>query len=483
MKTIIALLCLLMIPVLPVEGAEIIQEKNTIMGCHFRIEGEINRGDGERIETFIQNFDNDVFYTGEGARLSNKYGSSHFKRICLNSPGGSLSEAIIIAKAIYGEWGTAVSANNTCESACSLIFMAGSFAPEDDRGIIANRILHPLGRLGFHAPKLTIEEGNYSAGTVSKAYNIALQGIWQIYDISGFIKFPPSLIGEMIATPPDEMLYVETIGQTARWQIMIAPTIHPRKLTKLAVINACNNHYLYVSEIISLNGFYSRSHKTQYDTSELKIKKSDYGKVAFMGGFGQEAASECKLNFYDTTDDHRQIPTKSIGWVSIGENIGTEINSGHFFGPSTKITSLARQNDLTLENIDVYTRSEDIRISTGRCYVFSAGLIIDNDPCTQVKEIRYRKDAKALSSFVWPSGAKTILESKLPESYDYKINGIKTETEIIQSWSRKHRYHPIFKKRAEQDKIADWETLCWLNPSTLNRFCFQKYFSQPRKFR
>jgi hypothetical protein len=193
MRTFIALLCLLMIQIPPVEGAEIIQEKNTVMGCHFRIEGEIKRGDGERIEAFIRNFDNDVFYIGEGARLSNRYGAWHYKRICLNSPGGSLSETIIIAKAIYGVWGTAVSANNTCESACSLIFMAGSFAPEDDRGIIASRILHPRGRLGFHAPSLIIEEGNYSAGTVSRAYNVALQGIWQIYDISGFIKFHPHL--------------------------------------------------------------------------------------------------------------------------------------------------------------------------------------------------------------------------------------------------------------------------------------------------
>ena len=483
MRTIIALLCLLMVPVLPVKGAEIIQEKNTIMGCHFRIEGEIKRGDGARIEAFVRNFDYSVFYTGEYSRFSTKSGVSHFKRICLNSPGGPLSEAIVIAKAIFGKWGTAVSANTTCESACSLIFMAGSFLPEDDRGIIADRVLHPLGRLGFHAPKLTIEEGNYSADTVSKAYNIALQGIWQIYDISGFIKFPPSLIGEMIATPPYDMLYVESVGQAARWQITIAPVVHARELTKLAVINACNNHYLYLSEIISLNGYYTRSHETRYDISEVNIKNSDYGKIAILGGFGQEAAGECKLNYYDITDDNRQIPTMSVGWVSIDNGIGIDINSGVLFGPSTKITSLARQNDLTLENIDVYERSKDIRISTGRCYVFSDRSIIDNDPCTEVKEIRYQKVGKVKSSFIWPSGAKTILESKLPESYDYKINGIKTKSEFIGTYTRKHKFYGLFKKRAEQENIADWESNCWINPSTLNRFCFQKYFLQPSKFR
>ena len=70
MRTIIALLCLVMIPVLPVEGAEIVQEKNTIMGCHFRIEGEIIRGDGARIEAFVRNFDYSVFYTGEYSKFS-----------------------------------------------------------------------------------------------------------------------------------------------------------------------------------------------------------------------------------------------------------------------------------------------------------------------------------------------------------------------------------------------------------------------------
>ena len=483
MRKIVTLLCLLLIQIQSVESAEIIQEQNTAMGCHFRIEGEIKRGDGARIENFVRNFNYDVFYSGKLSKLSNEYGSSHFKRICLNSPGGSLSEAIVIAKAIYGKWGTAVSANTTCESACSLIFMAGSFAPEDDRGIIADRILHPLGRLGFHAPKLTIEEGNYSAGTVSKAYNIALQGIWQIYDISGFIKFPPSLIGEMIATPPEEMLYVETMGQAARWQITIAPVIHARELTKLAVINACNNHYLYLSEIISLNGFYTRSHQTRYDVSELSIKNSDYGKVATLGGFGQEAASKCKLNFYDTTDGNRQIPTKSIGWVSMDEGVGIDINSGVLFGPSTKITALTRQNDFTIEKVDVIDLSEDIRLSNGRCYVFSAGSIIDSDQCTQVKEIRFQKSAEVKSSFIWPSGSKTILESNLDDVDIFKINGIKTNSEFVGTYTRNHKLYGTFKNAAEQENVADWESNCWLNPSTQNRFCFQRYYLRPRKFR
>ncbi len=246
-------------------AAELSYTRDRVMGCYVSLDGQIENGDVEKFKPFLaaalQSFRKLPTYDSNLGHPDAVYS----QRICLNSPGGSLPEGIRIAKLIYGEWGTAVARGKTCESACSVVFMAGSRSPEDDRGIIADRTIHPLARLGFHAPSLGIAEGSYSADVVSKAYAVALAGMGQLYDIAGFIKFPASLIGEMIATPPDQMMYIDTIGQAARWYIGVGPTVSPSGMPALAVINTCNNHYLFGVEAITLNGFYSRDHKVQYN--------------------------------------------------------------------------------------------------------------------------------------------------------------------------------------------------------------------------
>ena len=445
-------------------------ESNRTMGCAVSLTGMIQKGDAARFADFVEHAKQE---------LENASG-----RICLNSPGGSLSEAIKIARLIYSDWGTAVGANHVCESACSIIFMAGSSAPADDRGVIADRVLHPLGKLGFHAPSLVIGEGNYSSTTVSNAYNVALRGMGQLYDISGFIKFPPSLIGEMIATPPQKMMYIKTVGQASRWHIGVAPTVGISDLNRLAVINVCNNHYLFVSEAITLNGFYTRDHKIAYGFAEPKIERKSNITSASLEGFGQEAASVCGMSLFKSSANNDQNPTDRVGWVSIGDEVGVEYNFSQLFGPSTPIASLARENDLRIENINLIDRSKDIRSSSGRCIIFSGGKTLDNDPCHQISQIKFKnKSAYAITNYLWPSGAKTVVESEIPQSFKAKLNGVDTQVETIESWDRKAKLRGYFIKQAARDQAADWFAECWPNPATNNKFCYQQYFNQTFKFR
>lgn len=467
-------------------SAEISYQQDPIMGCFITLKGEIRKGDAEKFDIF-QTKANEVFssLTPEGFSVGHNNDIKIKKRLCLESPGGSLSEAVKIAKIIYGNWGTAVGKGKTCESACSVIFMAGSVSPEDDRGTIAQRILHPLGRLGFHAPSLRIAEGEYSANTVSKAYDIALKGIGQIYAIAGYIKFPPSLIGEMIATPPNEMLYIETIGQAARWHITVAPSVDVLKVEDLAVINACNNHYLFKAEIIELNGLYTRNHKIYYDYAEPEIENNGEDIDATLDGFDQEAASICRLSIQSFELKEPPLPTNFLGWVGIGEDGGgVEIYPSLFFGPSTNIASLAKVNDSISEKIEVKSLSKDVRKSEGRCYVFSGRKLVDSEPCSEIKEFQFQRPVYVLTNFIWPSGGKTVLEASGSEGFDGNtINGVETEIQIIDKHEIKHKYFGTLNQQAALDKIVDWEANCWDNSATDKTFCFQQYFQESHKFR
>ncbi len=471
---------------LKAKGAELSYQQDPIMGCFLTLKGEIKKGDASTIGLRLTQAQ-EVFSSSTPLTFSLGYNNDVRikKRICLDSPGGSLSEAIKIAKLIYTNWGTAVGKGNICESACSVIFMAGSVSPEDDRGPIAQRILHPMGKLGFHAPSLQISEGEYSAESVSNAYNIALKGIGQIYDIAGFIKFPSSLIGEMIATPPGNMMYIETVGQAARWNITIAPSVSINRIDQLAVINACNNHYLLVSEMISLNGMYTRSHKIYYDNATPEIKQVNGEISAAMDGFGQEAASICRLSLPRFNIKGPPLPTNFLGWVSIGENSsGVELYPSLFFGPSTPIASLARRDDNQLEKIEITSLSKDVRTSQGRCYVFSGRDAIDNEPCNEITEYRYQNPIYILTSYIWPSGGKTVLEVTGSEwENGSKINGTKTKRQSVSKYEQNNKFYAVLRKQAEHDNIPDWSAGCWNNSTTGKTFCYQEYFQEFEKFR
>lgn len=87
-------------------------------GCQIIINGVIANGDFDKIRSI---FDTGITFDPSGGEIG---ASGPF--ICMDSPGGSLSEAIKIAAFIKDRSMTVVLPNARCESACSIIFMAGS---------------------------------------------------------------------------------------------------------------------------------------------------------------------------------------------------------------------------------------------------------------------------------------------------------------------------------------------------------------------
>lgn len=192
------------------DAATIKPYSDAVMGCTIQVSGTLIEGDAER---FTQ-------LAGEPTYDE--------RRVCLDSKGGSFLEGIRLARAIMNAgFGTAIAEGSICESACAVAFMAGRRRSIEESPGRA-RILHPKGLLGFHAPGIVFEDRSFSREEIDKAYRIATLAVSQIVELSASFEydFPDSLLTAMLGTDPSEMLYIESVGDAARWRIDVAPAAY-----------------------------------------------------------------------------------------------------------------------------------------------------------------------------------------------------------------------------------------------------------------
>src|SRR5690606_25617211 len=92
-----------------------------------------------------------------------------------------------------------------------------------------SRYLHVRGSLGFHGPYLNLtDDRNYTSEEMRAA------SVFQNKIISDFIRFasdhsytsygpaiPMSLIGDMLAHGPNELVFADTVERIARWGITL----------------------------------------------------------------------------------------------------------------------------------------------------------------------------------------------------------------------------------------------------------------------
>lgn len=184
-----------------------------VMGCDILVSGEIELGDAEKLSKVIANISDDhsIFPVG--------------RRVCFNSAGGNMAEALAIAEVIArSQRGTAVAERHECKSACALAFMAGWYTL-DYRVSRPDRVIHPTGALGFHSPRLQVPDDRFSKEEVEKAFRIAISTISEVSRLrsQGTLHIPESLIFEMLQTPYSQMKFVQTVEEASRWKISIAP--------------------------------------------------------------------------------------------------------------------------------------------------------------------------------------------------------------------------------------------------------------------
>jgi hypothetical protein len=124
--------------------------------------------------------------------------------------------------------------------------------------------------------------------------------------------------------------------------------------------------------------------------------------------------------------------------------------------------------------IDAQTRTRQQHLS-GRCIVLKGTTISDNDPCTVSRIARLGDDLRysQIDTFIWPSGAKTVVETGANdgEKLKYRLNGIDTERDNVY-WETGIPQRNVIVKIANRMGKKDPMILCWPNPSSGNRFCF-----------
>lgn len=458
-----------------VTSAELIPIDDQITKCKYRLTGVINRLDSDKIKKhfalkigysnpddwkvdFTPGF-NDAL---SNSRAANRFSIKNTQRICLDSPGGSFLEALNIAKIIHAlNWGTIVPKNATCESACALIFLAGSFFTEGE-SVVADRHIHATAKLGFHAPSLLLPESTdqlFDREVVMKAYKVAIQSMAVIQQGVELLNLRSSLLAQMLITSPDEMFYIDTIEKAQRWHIGVYGTQIPSSIGGYQMQLACDAaiESLFDDQKLYQSTDTSEPISDDYDRrGELSFKrKGNTGSYNYNGvrtGYLGEAVSECKFSYSVEQGADVLSPGYMPGSVEFSdENLQVDIGPHFLFSPKSKLAMYARVDDRRYEAIsfeDTSTSTLSTNAKSGMCRVITGRRIVDAEECIQTLE-------RNAVVHTWPSGSRTVIASL---NGRLTVNG--SRAQLLQDGSSGKNKHL---------------GRCYLNRRTQNIFCFYDY--------
>lgn len=159
------------------------------------VRGEIKQGDAARFPKWVT----DNIKTGD-----------KIAGVSLDSPGGSVREALLLAHGVKGtEVPTIVGPGETCVSACFVIFAAGK-----------KRFASKKAHIGVHSVVIKGEGENLDAkgGTLDLARTATEE-----------FSVPPSIVGRMVATPPDKVYWLNRsdLAEMGVQMIDDKPTVQP----------------------------------------------------------------------------------------------------------------------------------------------------------------------------------------------------------------------------------------------------------------
>lgn len=406
------------------------------------IAGQINKSFGKRIdgETYIidtsiacTHLFSGVFQQGDAQKIIDAKPSL----LCLNSKGGSLIEALKLTKHMKtNPIATKIRADAHCESACALVFMAGMFRPHESDGPMKWRVLNPDGKLGFHAPSLRIKAGAYDEAGVSKAYQVAMLSISKIVhdlvnrggEAGSALAF--SLLGDMLKTPANTMMYVETVDQAGRWKIEVGPINAPSVPSTAQLANICGNGYSWGRDESSvqlyneLDGSTDEKNGWSSWQNPKVIGENEYSGTIIVN---EMSGDGCEI----TINSSQDYPSINLKYFYGGPIEFTDLM---YFEPNLKLTALTQPTSHIL----------NIGIEYGKCIVRKNGNIIDQENCDEKGTM---EDGVKSYLYTWPSGSKTQFEMS---ANIVRING-----------------NDVY------DFVETKTSKCGTNPNSGNSFCFE----------
>lgn len=184
--------------------------------CAVTLTGEIAEGDTARLDEITLEPPASWALPDDG----------QWKTICLDSPGGSFTEAMALGRYFTTrQIGTVVDENATCTDACALAFLFGTAAQGPNRAV-THRRLHIDGTLGFRQPALT-----ETTGSVAQMIDFyALAAMSRPDAARPFLD--ADLAAAMPAQDAPEPYLIDTVNKAGRWDIAVtgfkAPALSDR---------------------------------------------------------------------------------------------------------------------------------------------------------------------------------------------------------------------------------------------------------------
>jgi len=207
-----------------------------ISGCDYMFTGPVEEGDAQSIEEMIPA----------------KYDGS---RLCLDSPGGSFVEGLRMFHTIWNKDSvtTYVRSGDGCHSACAIAFLGGSHVIGTGAIRFRKAVIEPGARLGFHAPRLVLDEANdHTSQEVEDAYAWALRSASHLFNLTQIVEhgargMTDFLFSRTLATPPEAMYEIDTIGKASLSHVDVALVPVP-EITWGSMRNVCDTAYVMVND-------------------------------------------------------------------------------------------------------------------------------------------------------------------------------------------------------------------------------------------
>lgn len=479
---------------LPAVAADFIPGGDEDLGCILTVRGPIVAGDAEAFRAALDAVVGDPYGGGSDFldRLDGNNGLS-VPRICLDSPGGSLIEALDMtdvltnrkddSEYLYTSIGTVVAADAVCHSACAVLFMAGGSQSESSAGRAPNRVLHARGSLGFHAPGLSVADGNYTAESVDRAFLIAVRSIGVLSERQNFLRFPDTLLNRMVSTPASDMYVLTTIGEASQWMIDIAGLPYPASPSPNHFVNVCLNAQPalrpstgYTQSFVQRHDgpgtdfFDGRTLGNNNDTQLFDYYGTGTADISLGSGgdFGDasydsdpDEPTEGGLNCQVTFGGRWPIETPLRSnlrrfYVSFLNGGVMALDQAALYPPWTRFADLADAygTGAIPASATVWSATQDAATT---CSVYNRNdRLSDNEPCRATETFSFMGDGEAGSTivFTWPSGSRTTVSQR---GSNMSINGNRANVDYI------------------SDAVARNEnTTCLRNTASGNAFCYER---------
>lgn len=434
-----------------VEAKAATVEKSSDPICVLSLKGEIVEGDLAKLQAAAQ-----VHFKGVDGE------SSANDTMCLDSPGGSVAEGVLIAEFVYAKGvGTVINQGAECYSMCAIIFMMGiAQGPEVN---FVNRKLHVTGKLGFHRPYLVLDSDDLvSARALPIVHDQAIESISRIMILannrvpwSNSTVMRPDLVQNMLRHIGNDFFMIDTVDKAGRFEIEVFGTKPEDTLTEEAAYYACENAFhwqvgligndtdfqKYAESMRSSGGkdyivksLTDKEGRTVYSITSADAGYSEAGcliskRKGYLEGCGYNGdynvvvgQGECVLDNFDTR-------SASIPAIAVNK-------------PGLLLASLSQQPAAKTEPSLVGAQVAAV------CEVTSVGGEVERKPCLGTISHNVFIEGKRADryEFLWPSGNKTIIAR---DGDGFSING-----------------------KPAQMSPGGADTLCALNTVSGNRFCF-----------